>query len=82
MGSALDKTVCNNQLIKYLSGLSKTQIHYTMVRNKDRKRERDVKVFPGEEVAQQHQLLVCDLISAVKEVVEPFAPKKGQEVKG
>ena len=40
MGSALDKTVCNNQLIKYLSGPSKAQIYCAMVRNKDRKRER------------------------------------------
>ena len=83
MGSALDMTVCNtffkkrdSQIIEYLSGPSKIQIYYTMVRNKDRRGVRDVKVFPGEEVAQQHQPLVCDRICAVKEVAEPFVPKK------
>ncbi len=38
---------------------------------------KDVKVISGEEVAQQHQLLVCDLlVRAVKEVRKPFIPKR------
>ena len=84
MGSALDMTVCNtffkkhdSRLMTITSGSSKTQIDYIMVRNKDRKRVRDVKVFPVEENVQQHQLLVCDImICAVNEVVKPFVPKR------
>ena len=58
MESALDMTICNiffkkhdNQLVTYASGPSKNQIGYIMVRNKDRKRVRNAKVFLGKEVA-------------------------------
>ena len=46
----------------YRLGPSKTQIYYIMVRNKDIKKVIDVKVIAGEEVAQQHQLLICGII--------------------
>ena len=40
-----------------------------MVRNKDGKRVGDMTVIAGKEVAQQYQLLICNImISAVKEV--------------
>ena len=84
MGSALDMIVCNTffrkrdtRLITYKSGPFKIQIDYIMVRNKDRKRVRDVKVITGEEFAQHHQLLICyRIICAVKEVKKPFVPKR------
>ena len=83
IGSALDMVVSNmlfkkrdTRLIIYISRPSKTQIDYIMVRNKDTKRVREVKVIAGEEVAQQHQLLICDImICAVKEFKKPFVPK-------
>lgn len=62
------------RLITYTSGPSKTQIDYKMVRNKGRK---IVEVIAEKEVAQQHQLLIFDLmICVVKEVENPFAPKR------
>ena len=68
---------CDNQVIKYKSGLRKTQIDYTMVRNKGRKRVKDHKVTPGEEVTQQQQLLACNImLCGVKEVANPFVPKR------
>ena len=76
MGSALDMIVCNTffkkrdtRLITYKSGPFKVQIDYIMVRNKDRKRVRDVKVIAGEEFAQHHQLLICYRIICAKESV-------------
>lgn len=68
--------VCNTffrksgtRLITYTSGPSKTQTHLIMVRNKDGKRVGDMTVIAGKEVAQQYQLLICNImISAVKEV--------------
>ena len=68
---------CDNQVITYKSGLLKTQIDYIMVRNKSRKRVKDHKVIPGEELTQQQQLLACNImICGVKEVVNPFVPKR------
>ena len=52
-------------------------IDYIMVRNKDRKRVRDVKVIPGEKVVQQKQQLVFDImIGLLKKLVKPFVAKK------
>ena len=52
MGSALGMVVWitflqkrDTRIITYASGTSKTQIDYKMMRNKDRKRVRDVKVI-------------------------------------
>ena len=56
-------------LITYTSGPSKTQTDLIMVRNDDGKRVGDITVIAGKEVAQQYQLLICNImISAVKEV--------------
>ena len=72
----------DTRLITYTSGPSKTKIDYIMVRKRDIKRTRDVKVIAGEEVAQQHQLLICDImICAVKEVKKHFVPKRRLEIK-
>ena len=84
LGLALDMVVCNtffkkrdSRLVTYTSGASKTQIDYIMVRNKDKKFVKDVKVIPGEEVVQQHQLLVCDFkVDKVKMARKPFVPKR------
>ena len=81
MGSALDMTVCNTFLQTHdsqhrtcPSGPSKIEINYI---HKDRKRVRDVKVIPREEVAWQEQLFVFDImIGAVKKVEKSFTPKR------
>ena len=84
MGSALDMIVSNmffkkrdTRLITQTLEPSETQSDYIILRNKDRKRVRDTKVIAGEEVAQQHQLLIFDImICAVKEVKKPFVSKR------
>ena len=84
MGAALDMVVCNtffkkqdSRLITYTSGPSKTQIDYILVRNTDKKFVKDVKVLAGEEVAQQHHLLVCSLVVHIgKEAKKSFTPKR------
>ena len=47
--------------ITYKSGNIATQIDFILFRRTIRKLVTDVKVIPGEEVALQHQLLVCDM---------------------
>lgn len=88
MKSALYMTVGNtvfrkrdSELMTYKSDSSKNHI---MVRNKNKKRVRDIKIISEEKIAQQHQLLVTGImICAVKEVVKPYALKrKGMEVIG
>ena len=84
MGAALDLVVCNtffkkreSRLVTYRSGLCSTQIDYILVRNVDKKAVKDIKVISGEEVAQQHQLLISDLIVyLVKERKKPFVTKR------
>ena len=84
LGAALDMVVCNtffkkrdSRLITYVSGNSKTQIDYIMVRNKDRKFLKDVKVISGEEIVQQHQLLLSDImVDSVKKSRNHFLPKR------
>ena len=48
-------------LITYKSGNIAMQIDFILFRRTMRKLVTDVKVIPGEEVALQHQLLVCDI---------------------
>ena len=67
-GLALDMVVCNtlfnkhsNRLITYSSGGVNTQIDYMLMKTRDKKILKDVKVIPGEEVFTQHKLVVCDL---------------------
>ena len=51
----------DSHLITYKSGNIATQIDFILFRRTMRKLVTDVKVIPGEEVALQHQLLVCDM---------------------
>ena len=50
-----------SHLITYLSGVTKTQIDFIMVRIDLFKLIKDVKVIPSEEYVPQHKLLVCEL---------------------
>ena len=79
MGSALGMVVWitflqkrDTRIITYASGTSKTQIDYTMMRNKDRKRVRDVKVIAWQKVPQQCDIMIC----AVKEIKKLFGLKR------
>ena len=52
----------DSHLITYRSSNTVTQIDFMLFRKSLRKLVMDVKVIPGEEVALQHQLLVCDMM--------------------
>ena len=52
----------DSHLITYRSGNTATQIDFVLFGKSLHKLVMDVKVIPGEEVALQHQLLVCDMI--------------------
>ena len=48
-----------------------------MAKSKNRKFVKDVKVVPGEEVVQQHQLILCDiLMGPMKNCRKIFFPKR------
>ena len=51
----------DSHLITYTSGNAATQLDVILFPRAMRKLVTDVKVIPGEEVALQHQLLVCDM---------------------
>ena len=51
----------DRHLITYKSGNAATQIDFILFPRAMHKLVTDVKVIPGEEVALQHQLLVCDM---------------------
>ena len=50
-----------SHLVTYQSGAAKTQVDYVLYSRKLRNAVTNVKVIPGEEIASQHRLLVCDL---------------------
>ena len=59
----------------FLSGNTATQIDFVLFRKSLRKLVMDVKVIPGEEVALQHQLLVCDMmIDMPPQIKRKFTP--------
>jgi hypothetical protein len=64
-----------DRLVTYRSGNEKTVIDYVLVREKDRKLIRNVKVIPG---LLQHGLLVMDIISKEmgKKVKKKFVPRR------
>ena len=73
MGAALDMVVCNtwfrkkdSRIITYSPDDCSTQIDHILVRNKDRKLVKKVKVISSKEVVSQH----C------KEEKQPFIPKR------
>ena len=51
----------DSHLITYKSGNIATQIDFILFHRTMRRLVTDVKVIPGEEIALQHQLLVCDM---------------------
>ena len=60
---------CHSPVLKYMSclhlitytlGKGRTQIDYILFHKTFHKHVMDVKVIPGEEIAKQHHLLVCD----------------------
>ena len=59
------------------SGACDTQIDYILVRNKDRKLVKDVKVIPSEEVVSQHHTEISNVkIKLCKVEKQPFIPKR------
>ena len=66
-----------SHLVTFHSGNNESQIDYILVRKRDFRYERDVKVIPGEECAMQHKLLTCDLKLTFKNPTpKPFVPKR------
>ena len=64
-----------SHLITYKSGNIAMQIDFIFFRRTMRKLVTDVKVIPGEEVALQHQLLVCDMrIDVPPKLKRKFTP--------
>ena len=51
-----------SHLVTYKSGGAATQIDFILFRKSMCRNILDVKVIPGEKVALQHQLLVCDMV--------------------
>ena len=51
-----------SDIFKHTSSNTTTQIDFMLFRKSLHKLVMDVKVIPGEEVALQHQLLVCDMM--------------------
>ena len=65
-----------SHLITFKSGNAATQIDFILFRKSMRKLVQDVKVIPGEEVALQHQLLVCDMkIDIPHQTKRKFTPR-------
>ena len=65
-----------SHLITYRSGNTATQIDFVLFRKSLRKLVMDVKDIPGEEVALQHQLLVCDMkIDMPPQIKRKFTPR-------
>ena len=65
-----------SHIVTYKSGTSISQIDYILVRKRDRKLIRDVKVIPGEECAPQHRLLVGDFMVALPQIIrKKFVPR-------
>ena len=54
--------VFHSHLITYRSGNTATQKDFVLFQKSLRKLVMDVKVIPGEFVALQHQLLLCDMM--------------------
>ena len=66
----------DSHLITYRSGNTATQIDFMLFRKSLRKLVMDAKVIPGEEVALQHQLLVCDMMIDMPPKIKPkFTPR-------
>ena len=65
-----------SHIITYSSGNCESQIDYFLVKKRDWKLIRDVKVIPGEECAPQHKLLVSDMSIAIPPIIRrKFVPR-------
>ena len=65
-----------SHLVTYSSGGNRTQVDYILYRRSFRKNVTNVKVIPGEEVAAQHFLLVCDFrVSMPADRNRKFVPR-------
>ena len=63
-------------LITYQSGNAKTQIDFILLRKRNLKMAKDIKVIPSEECVPQHKLLICELrLRTPKPHPKPFSPK-------
>ena len=62
----------DSHLIIYRSGNTAAQIKFVLFRKNLRKLVMDVKVIPGEAVALQHQLFVCDTIDMPPKIKRKF----------
>ena len=66
----------DSHLITYQSGNAKTQIDFILLRKRNLKIAKDIKVIPSEECVPQHKLLICDLrLKTPKPYPKPFSPK-------
>ena len=66
----------DSHLITYQSGNAKTQIDFILVRKRNLKMAKDIKVIPSEECVPQHKLLICELrLKTPKPHPKPFSPK-------
>ena len=66
----------DSHLISYQSGNAKTQIDFILLRKRDLKMAKDIKVIPSEECVPQHKLLICELrLKTPKPHPKPFSPK-------
>ena len=68
------RCVCNmffkkkdKRLITYVSGTVRSQLDYIMVKRKDKKFVKDVKMVPKEKIVRQHQLLLYEIIMELME---------------
>ena len=66
----------DSHLITYQSGNAKTQIDFILLRKRNLKMAKDIKVIPSEECVPQHKLLICELrLKTPKPHPKPFFPK-------
>ena len=65
-----------NDFVTYQSGNAKTQIDFILLRKRNLKTAKDIKVIPSEECVPQHKLLICELrLKTPKPHPKPFSPK-------
>ena len=66
----------DSHIITYQSGNAKTQIDFILLRKRNLKMAKDIKVIPSEECVPQHKLLICELrLKTPKPHPKPFSPK-------
>ena len=66
----------DTHLITYKSGDVTTQIDYILLRRRDLKLVKDIKVIPYDICVPQHKLLVCDLkVASPPQPKHKFTPK-------